>query len=74
LDVEVIRPEMTETTALGAAFAAGLSVGFWKNTAELMKYWKINKTFKPKIDTFKREELNRNWQKAIEKSKDWETL
>ena len=72
LDVEVIRPEMTETTALGAAFAAGLAVGFWESTAELMKYWKINKIFKPKIDKLKRTNLIENWQKAIEKSKDWE--
>jgi glycerol kinase len=73
LGVDVIRPQMTETTALGAAFAAGLAVGFWKNQQELTKYWKIDKTFSAKIDDSQRDNFIENWQKAIEKSKNWQT-
>ena len=71
LQVDVIRPEMTETTALGAAFAAGLAVGFWKSLTELKKYWKVDKTFSAQISDKKRENLLLNWQQAINKSKGW---
>ncbi|MFO7896051.1 MAG: glycerol kinase GlpK [Candidatus Cloacimonadales bacterium] len=73
LNLEVIRPQMTETTALGAAFAAGLAVGFWKNQQELKKYWKVDKIFSPKIPEAQRQTLLNNWQKAIEKSKNWQS-
>ncbi|MCD4664318.1 MAG: hypothetical protein K8R68_03535, partial [Bacteroidales bacterium] len=56
LDLEVIRPVVTETTALGAAYAAGLAVGFWKSTEDLKRNWNADKSWKPDITHKKREE------------------
>jgi len=71
LEVPVIRPEITETTALGAAFAAGLSVGFWKSTEELTSLWKENKRWNPGMEKKERENRYRLWQKAVTRSFDW---
>jgi len=72
LDISVIVPEMAETTALGAAYAAGLAVGFWKNTDELKQNWKMKKTWKSNMKEKRRNELYKNWQKAVKRSLDWE--
>jgi glycerol kinase len=71
LDVEVIRPVITETTALGAAYAAGLAVGFWKDTKILADNWKANKTWKSKMRQETRSQEYFLWQKAVKKSLDW---
>ncbi len=71
LDVPVIRPTVIETTALGAAYAAGLEVGFWKNTEDLRKNWKEDCRWIPKIDKYEREKLYLNWKRAVERSFDW---
>lgn len=71
LDVEVIRPVVTETTALGAAYAAGLAVGFWKNRTDLAKNWKADKSWKADITHKKREAEFAFWQKAVQRSMDW---
>ena len=65
LNVPVERPAVNETTALGAAYLAGLAVGFWDNIEEVQKHWKINQTFKPKMDEQKREQLFEGWHKAV---------
>ena len=65
LDTTVIRPQITETTALGAAYLAGLAVGFWKNTGEIEAYWKKDQAFEPKMDEARRADHQRNWRKAI---------
>ncbi|MCK4957605.1 MAG: glycerol kinase GlpK [Candidatus Cloacimonetes bacterium] len=72
LDVDVIKPKITETTALGAAFVAGLAIGFWQNKDELRQYWQVDKIYKPNIDTAKRDNLKNNWNKAISKSSGWQ--
>ena len=72
LDGPVICPRMTETTALGAAYAAGLAVGYWKNLDDLRQNWGIAKTYEPTMEDAKREKLMRGWQKAIERSFGWE--
>ena len=72
LDVDVIKPKITETTALGAAFVAGLAIGFWQNKDELRQYWQVDKIYKPNIDTAKRDNLKDNWNKAISKSSGWQ--
>lgn len=72
LGVEVDRPEITETTALGAACLAGLATGFWKSKGEIAQKWSINKKFKPQITHEQREKLYAGWQKAIERSKNWQ--
>jgi glycerol kinase len=72
LDVPVVRPSVTETTALGAAYLAGLAVGFWKDQAEIAKYWQTDKTFRPGMDAAKRAALMKNWAKALGRAKAWE--
>ncbi|MGZ6640296.1 MAG: glycerol kinase GlpK [Solirubrobacteraceae bacterium] len=71
LGVPVIRPKVPETTALGAAYAAGLATGFWANEDDLRKNWIEDKRWEPTMDEAKREELYRFWKKAVTKSFDW---
>lgn len=72
LGSEVVRPKIRETTALGAAYLAGLAVGLWKDKAELKKLWQKDKTFSPVMDGETRKEKLRKWRKAVERSLDWE--
>ena len=72
LNEPVICPRMTETTALGAAYAAGLAVGYWQNLDDLRQNWGIAKTYQPNMDDAQRTKLMRGWQKAIERSFGWE--
>lgn len=65
LNVPVQRPVINETTALGAAYLAGLAVGFWKDQAEIAKQWKLEKSFEPAMEEEKREELYAGWKKAV---------
>lgn len=71
LNTKVCRPQNVETTALGAAFLAGLAVGFWKNKDEILMHRKTERIFVPQINEEKRNELYSGWKKAIEKSKNW---
>jgi glycerol kinase len=71
LDVPVIRPTVAETTALGAAYAAGLAVGFWDNLEDLRANWQISKTWEPQMDKQKRASLYAGWQKAVQRTLDW---
>ncbi|MEA3310015.1 MAG: glycerol kinase GlpK [Chloroflexota bacterium] len=71
LNVPVIRPTVTETTALGAAYAAGLAVGFWDDIAALRKNWDVEHTFEPQMAAKKRIRLYAGWQKAITRTLDW---
>jgi glycerol kinase len=73
LDVPVIRPEVTETTALGAAYAAGLAVGFWSGIDELKKNWAVDKEWKPRMKPEIREKGCLGWRKAVEKTFGWVT-
>ena len=66
LNTKVLRPQITETTALGAAYLAGLAVGYWKNIEEIQQQWLIDKTFTPSMDDSKRNELAAGWQKAVD--------
>jgi glycerol kinase len=71
LGVPVVRPVVAETTALGAAYAAGLAVGFWKNLDDLRANWQEDSRWEPKMDAAKRDRLVRNWKKAVTKTFDW---
>jgi glycerol kinase len=71
LGVPVIRPRVTETTALGAAYAAGLGVGYWESLADLRKNWSEDKIWSPGVDDGLRAERYRGWQKAVERSFEW---
>ena len=72
LGVPVVRPAVQETTALGAAYLAGLAVGYWKNMEEIAKQWKVDHTFEPKMKSDQRDKLRATWNKALERSKNWE--
>jgi glycerol kinase len=71
LGVPVIRPKIAETTALGAAYAAGLAVGFWKDTDEMRANWGIDKTWEPSEDDNARTTLYKEWKKAVSRTLDW---
>jgi glycerol kinase len=71
LGVEVERPVVNETTALGAAYLAGLAVGYWDNMDELVAKWDRDKLFVPKMAQEQREKLYAGWKKAVERAKDW---
>jgi glycerol kinase len=70
LDTPVERPEIIETTALGAAYLAGLAVGFWKKE-EIEDRWQLNQAFKVKMESDQRQHLYSNWKKAVERTKGW---
>ncbi len=74
LDTDVLRPSCIETTALGAAYLAGLATGFWKNADEIRQNWQLERTFEPAIGYQKRTHLLSGWQKAVSRAKDWEEL
>jgi glycerol kinase len=71
LDVPVVRPKVAETTALGAAYAAGLAVGFWKNYDELRANWGVDKQWIPKMSSNQRKGLYSGWKKAVTRTFDW---
>lgn len=68
LNVNIERPEITETTALGAAYLAGLATGFWKSKGEVIQNWSMNKKFKPAINDDERNRLYSGWKKAVKKA------
>jgi glycerol kinase len=71
LGVPVIRPKVVETTALGAAYAAGLAVDFWKDLGELSANWSEDKRWEPQMDQAEQDRQMRLWKKAVTKSMDW---
>ena len=68
---EVICPKIIETTALGAAYAAGLAVGYWENLEDLKKNWAIAHRWNSQMSSEKRQHLQTQWKKAVTKSFDW---
>ena len=73
LGVPVVRPKVTETTALGAAYLAGLAVGFWDSQEEIAAQWTCERRFEPAMTAERRTELLANWSRAVERSKGWQT-
>ncbi len=72
LNIEVLRPEIIETTALGAAYLAGLATGFWKDKEEIIKKQKLNRKFLPNLSEELRSKYFKGWKKAVEKAENWE--
>ena len=72
LDREVVRPAMKETTALGAAYAAGLATSFFGSVEELRARWSVDRTWRPRMEAARRERMYRFWKKAVTRSFDWE--
>jgi len=71
LSIPVVRPKVAETTALGAAYAAGLAVGFFKDTDEVAANWAVDRRWEPRMDSARRQKLYKFWKKAVERSFDW---
>ncbi len=71
LGVPVVRPKVTETTALGAAYLAGLAVGFYPDRETIAKQWSVDERFEPSMDTAKRDKLLHDWRRALERAKNW---
>ena len=71
LNTKVVRPKITETTALGAAYLAGLAVGYWKNVEEIQQQWQVDKSFSPAMKDEKRNDLVNGWQRAVKASIAW---
>lgn len=71
LNVPVIRPAITETTSLGAAYAAGLAVGFWGSMDDLKQYWSVDKSWQPQMDEEMRRTGIRRWKKAVQRTLEW---
>jgi len=71
LNVPVVRPQVAETTALGAAYAAGLAVGFWRELDELRANWAMDKEWTPDMPESRRSALLFKWKKAVTRSFDW---
>jgi len=71
LGAKVVRPHITETTALGAAYLAGLAVGFWDSIATISSQWQVDKTFSPAMDADKRSNLTKGWKRAVKAAQAW---
>jgi len=72
LDVPVVRPKVTETTALGAAYLAGLAVGYWKDQKQIAAQWQVDRRFTPSMKAADRKRLETGWRKALDRARRWE--
>lgn len=72
LNCEVVRPQVLETTALGAAYLAGLAVGFWGSMDEIKEQWKVDQTFSPEMKEEDRSAMIKQWKRAVDRSRGWE--
>jgi len=71
LGLKVVRPLISETTSLGAAYLAGLAAGYWSSLSEIASMWKAEKTFEPKIRADERDRLYKVWRRAVERALGW---
>ena len=71
LDAPVVIPKVAETTALGAAYAAGLAVGYWADTDDLRKNWAMDRRIEPNMQPDERERLLARWHRAVDRSRGW---
>jgi glycerol kinase len=71
LQAKVVRPKITETTALGAAYLAGLAVNYWSDIKDVMQQWQMDRTFSPKIKAGETDSLIKGWHRAVNASKAW---
>jgi glycerol kinase len=72
LGVPVVRPKVTETTALGAAYLAGLATGYWKGPADVQANWQVDRRFEPSLPRTDVDHRVARWTQALERAKDWE--
>jgi glycerol kinase len=71
LQAKVVRPKITETTALGAAYLAGLAVNYWSNIDEIKDQWQIDRSFSPQIKEIETHSLVKGWHRAVNAAKAW---
>jgi glycerol kinase len=71
LQAKVVRPKITETTALGAAYLAGLAVKYWSNISEIKQQWQMDRTFSPQIEENETHSLIKGWHRAVNAAKAW---
>ena len=71
LQTSIVRPKVTETTALGAAFLAGLAAGFWKSTDDLSHHWQVDRRFEPRLDADRIAQMRARWNQAVARAKGW---
>jgi glycerol kinase len=71
LNVPVVRPKVAETTALGAAYLAGLAVGFWKSQADIARQWQVDRSFKPAMKAPERKRITAGWARALDRAREW---
>jgi glycerol kinase len=71
LQTKVVRPKITETTALGAAYLAGLAVNYWSDISDIRKQWQIDRTFSPQIKEKETTSLIKGWHRAVNAAKAW---
>ena len=71
LQIPVVRPKVTETTALGAAYLAGLATGVWPNRDAIRRQWQVDRRFEPKISVDEAASRRATWRRAVERSKGW---
>jgi glycerol kinase len=72
LGIPVVRPKVTETTALGAAYLAGLAVGYWPSEQDVVANWEVDHRFEPSMPRDRAEQLRRRWTEALQRAKNWE--
>ncbi len=72
LQVPVVRPKVTETTALGAAYLAGLATGFWNSRSEVQRAWQVDRTFEPRMSPDEAARRHQRWRQALDRARDWE--
>jgi len=72
LGIPVVRSAVSETTALGAAYLAGLTTGVWKSGEGLDRHWRADRTFEPTMDASRREQSRARWSRAVERARDWD--
>jgi glycerol kinase len=73
LGVPVVRPVVAETTALGVAYLAGLAIGFWNDIGDVQRNWALDREFRPNLSADSRQDLRKNWQKAVDRALGWGT-
>jgi glycerol kinase len=72
LGIDVVRPKNAEATVLGAAYLAGLAVGYWPDKETIARQWQMDRVFKPQIDDEARRKVRTTWHKALDRARDWE--
>jgi glycerol kinase len=74
LGVPVVRPKVYETTALGAAYLAGLAIGYWNSAGDIEQQWQAERVFEPRMSRDEAGSLLSGWTKAVERAKQWENV